>query len=825
MLTEALLLKQKQFSDEVIDSLPGIFYMLNKNGFFVRENQRFHEVSGYSKEELESKFALSFFEGRDKDSVTQMMREIIETGDSWFEAEFITKSKQKIPYYFSGHRIKVDNETFIIGLGTDISERKKAEENLREKHKQLIEHEVQYHELLKNLHTGIVVHAPDTHVIFSNLRASELLGQSEDQMRGKISLDPAWCFIGEQEEVMKPEEYPANRVIATQEPLRDLVLGVKASDKVKVVWLSVNAFPEFNADRTLKQVVVNFDDITEKKLAQERLRVAAVAFETHEAILITDANNNIISVNQAFQDVTGYNLEEVLGKNPRLLRSDHQNIHFYEDMWQQLQSEGTWRGEIWDKRKNGQIFPKWMTITAVKNNSGKTTEYVAIFDDLTLRKQAEEKIHNMAFFDALTNLPNRRLLIDRLHSALSVSSRSKQYGAVLFIDMDKFKTINDVHGHDYGDLMLIEVAERIKSSVREIDTVARLGGDEFIVLLVEIDDVIDAASQKTSQIAEKIRVSLSAPYQLNGNEQHSSPSIGASLYMGNEESAEVLLKQADIAMYQAKDAGRNALRFFNPAMQLAVEAHAALESDLRHAVPEQQLHLYYQIQVDSDQRPLGAEALVRWIQPTRGMISPMQFIPVAEESSLILDIGNWVLNTACQQLAVWAETEQTRYLTLAVNVSAQQFRQPDFVETVATALRRSNINASRLKLELTESVVLNDVRDVVNKMYSLKALGVMLSMDDFGTGYSSLSYLKKLPVDQIKIDQSFVRDIVTDPSDAVMVKTIIDLGKNFRLHVIAEGVETESQLAFLKLHGCMAYQGYLFGKPLPIEEFEELLKQ
>jgi EAL domain-containing protein (putative c-di-GMP-specific phosphodiesterase class I) len=276
-------------------------------------------------------------------------------------------------------------------------------------------------------------------------------------------------------------------------------------------------------------------------------------------------------------------------------------------------------------------------------------------------------------------------------------------------------------------------------------------------------------------------------------------------------------------MYQAKEAGRNALRFFNPAMQLAVEAHAALESDLRHAVPEQQLYLYYQIQVDSDLRPLGAEALVRWLHPKRGMISPIQFIPVAEESSLILDIGGWVLNTACRQLAVWSRTEQTRCLTLAVNVSAQQFRQPDFVEKIAAVLNRHNVDASSLKLELTESVVLNDVSDVISKMYNLKALGVKLSMDDFGTGYSSLSYLKQLPLDQIKIDQSFVRDITTDPNDAVMVKTIIDLAKNFRLNVIAEGVETESQLAFLKLHGCLTYQGYLFSKPVPIEEFELLL--
>ena len=825
METEELLLKQKQFSDDVINCLPGIFYMLNQQGCFIRVNRQFHEVSGYSHDELESKFALSFFEGKDKGTVTNIMQEIIEQGDSWFEAEFITKSNQKIPYYFSGHRCTIDNQSFIIGYGADISERKRAEEMLREKHQLLIESEAQYHELLKGLHTAIVVHTPDSRVIFCNQRASELLGLSSDQMRGKSAIDPTWCFINEQENVMLQEEYPVNRVISTMGPLKALVLGVKVPLSLKPVWLSVNAFPEYFPDGILKQVVVSFDDITEQKIAQERLRVAAVAFETQDAIMITDAGGNIIRVNRAFQEITGYNPEEVLGKNPRILKSDRHNNWFYADMWQQLLRNGCWRGEIWDQRKNGQIYPKWLAISAVKDNSDRTTEYVAMFSDITARKQADEDIRNLVFFDPLTNLPNRRLLMDRLHSGLSVSSRSKQYGAVLFLDLDKFKTINDVVGHESGDLLLIEVAGRLLSCVRDIDTVARLGGDEFVVLLVEIDDHIEGASKKTALIADKIRTSLTVPYLLKGKELHSSPSIGVSLYQGNGESAEVLLRQADMAMYQAKDAGRNTLRFFNPAMQLAVEMHAALEADLRHAIPDQQLFLHYQIQVDSDLRPLGAEALVRWIHPTRGMVSPMHFIPVAEESSLIFDIGGWVLNSACRQLEKWATSGLTRHLIMAVNVSAKQFRQTDFVDIIATALSQHSVNASRLKLELTESVVLNDISDVVTKMYTLKALGIRLSMDDFGTGYSSLSYLKKLPVDQIKIDQSFVRDIVTDPNDAVMVKTIIDLGKNFRLHVIAEGVETESQLAFLKLHGCMAYQGYLFGKPVSIDEFEATLRQ
>jgi diguanylate cyclase (GGDEF)-like protein len=474
--------------------------------------------------------------------------------------------------------------------------------------------------------------------------------------------------------------------------------------------------------------------------------------------------------------------------------------------------------------KDGSV--KWVHEKCVSDfdTAGNVLRTHGYVQDVTERKLAEEEIHSLAFYDALTQLPNRRLLMDRLHKALSSSARSRYCGAVLFLDMDRFKTLNDTLGHAYGDLLLIEVAQRLHSSVREVDTVARLGGDEFVVLIEEIDENAGTASQKVAQIAEKIRAALSAPYQLRGNQQHSSPSIGVTLYCGDEESADTLLKQADMAMYQAKESGRNAVCFFDPAMQQIVEQRGSIEADLHQAIAGQQLHLYYQIQIGSDLRPLGAEALVRWVHPARGMVSPAQFIPVAEGSALIISIGDWVLDTACRQLGVWAADPRTRDLTLAVNVSARQFKQPDFVDKIAALLNAHRIDASRLKLELTESVVLNDVLDVIAKMHALKALGVGLSIDDFGTGYSSLAYLKQLPVDQIKIDQSFVRNMVTDQNDAVMVKTIIDLAKNFRLNVIAEGVETETQLMFLKELGCMAYQGYFFNKPMPIEQFQVLLQ-
>ena len=648
-------------------------------------------------------------------------------------------------------------------------------------------------------------------------RAGELLlGISEKDMLGKNDRD---LFPSEQADFF----IASDREVLDSHQLKDIPHETILSRSGETKILHTRKIGIYDAAGEPTHLLGIAMDITERVQAEESLRVAAVAFETHEAIMITDANANIIRVNRAFQELTGYSAQEVMGRNPRLLSSGRQSKEFYIGMWQQLLKEKTWSGELWDQSKDGREYPKWLTITAVVNDLGEIAGFVGIFSDMTARKKAEEDIHNLAFYDALSKLPNRRLLLDHFHSAISQSVRSNLYGAVLFLDLDKFKTINDTLGHDSGDLLLIEVALRIRACVREVDTVARLGGDEFVILIGEIGGDVQEASNHVALIAEKIRSSLSKPYQLGDNEYHSSSSIGVCLYRGNAEKVEDLLKHADLAMYQAKDSGRDAVRFFDPLMQESVERHAELESDLRRAVPGGQLLLHYQIQVDNDNRPIGAEALVRWIHPTRGIVMPAEFITVAEESSLILEIGDWVLGTACKQLAAWSRNELTRDLVLAVNVSGQQFRVHDFVDRVAKAVRAHRIDPMRLKLELTESVVLSDVADVVTKMHALKGTGVQLSMDDFGTGYSSLSYLKRLPLDQLKIDQSFVRDITSDLNDAVMVQTIIDLGTNFRLNVIAEGVETEAQLAFLKQHGCMAYQGFLFGKPVSIEQFEALL--
>jgi diguanylate cyclase (GGDEF)-like protein/PAS domain S-box-containing protein len=441
------------------------------------------------------------------------------------------------------------------------------------------------------------------------------------------------------------------------------------------------------------------------------------------------------------------------------------------------------------------------------------------------RKQAANEIERLAYYDPLTSLSNRRLLYERLQHTLAASTRHHHYGAVLFIDLDHFKTINDTKGHNIGDLLLIEVARRLLSCVREGDTVARVGGDDFVVILEDLDDEPLQAAAQTEAASEKIRAVISQPYSLQGYEYHCTASIGISLFRNHENSVDELLKRADTAMYQAKDAGRDTQCFFDANMQAALEDRMALEKDLYSALSEKQFRLYYQMQVDHSGHIIGAEALIRWQHPQRGLVLPVQFIPLAEETGLILLIGQWVLETACAQLKAWDADPLTAELQLAVNVSARQFGQPDFVEQVRLTLHSLALDPDRLKLELTESMVLDNIDDTIVKMYALRRIGVRFSMDDFGTGYSSLAYLTRLPLDQLKIDQSFVRNIGVNYSDAVIVQTIIGMAGNLGMEVIAEGVETEQQRAFLQQHGCDFCQGHLFGRPVPVAEFEASLKR
>ena len=560
-------------------------------------------------------------------------------------------------------------------------------------------------------------------------------------------------------------------------------------------------------------------------IVNKELNVAATAFQSQEGIMVTDANNVMLRVNQSFTRITGYSAEDAIGQAPQLISSGKQSKEFYAEMWKDINNTGSWEGEIWNRRKNGEIYPCYLTITAVKNMAGITTNYVGGFNDITSSKAASEEIKNLAFYDPLTHLPNRRLLLDRLNYALGVSARSSERGALLFIDLDHFKTLNDTLGHEVADLLLIEVAARLTASIRESDTAARLGGDEFVVLIECLSVQGIEAEAQTKDIAEKILTSLNQPYKLDRHKYRNTASIGAVLFNGQEQGSEELLKQAGIAMYQSKADGRSTLRFFAQKMQEAIDIRVDMEQELRKAIEQHQFQLYYQIQVDCTGQALGAEALIRWQHPERGMISPFNFIPLAEDTGLILPIGIWVLDTACAQLRVWQQNTLTQELILAVNVSAKQFFQVDFVEQVNATLKRHDINPERLKLELTESVFADNIDDIIIKMNVLRKIGVHFSLDDFGTGYSSLQYLKMLPFNQLKIDQSFVRGIATNPSDRAIVSTIITLAHSLNIRVVAEGVETDEQHQFLLDSGCTSYQGYLFSKPRPLEKFEALLSK
>ena len=558
-------------------------------------------------------------------------------------------------------------------------------------------------------------------------------------------------------------------------------------------------------------------DVTERKRAEAELRIAATAFESQEGILVTDAAASILRVNQAFTEITGFSAAEVVGQTPRMFKSGRQSAAFYAGMWEDIARTGEWRGEIWNLHKNGKVFPLWLTITAVTDEDGDVTHYVGTLIDITQRKSAEADIEQLAFYDPMTRLPNRRLLLDRLQQALASRARNQRRGALLFIDLDDFKSLNDTLGHDAGDLLLQEVAKRLLSCVRSCDTVARLGGDEFVVMLGDLSANPQEAANQAELVGEKVLLALAPPAMLAGHEHHGTACIGVTLFGDQREIGEDLLKRADLALYRAKAVGRSTLRFFDPEMQAAVTARAALEADLRRGMREGQLILHCQPQVDREGRVTGAEALVRWMHPRRGLGSPSEFIPLAEDTGLIQPLGQRVLEMVCAQLVAWRERPDTARLALAMNVSAREFRRPELVPRILEVIDRAGADPGRLVLEFTESLLVDDLEDAIAKMKALKARGVGIALDDFGTGYSSLSYLKHLPLDQLKIDRSFVRDILVDASDAAIARAIVTLGQNLGLVVIAEGVETEEQWRCLAGLGCHAFQGFLFGRPGPAD--------
>jgi len=562
-------------------------------------------------------------------------------------------------------------------------------------------------------------------------------------------------------------------------------------------------------------------DITAEVNTETKLKQAATVFNsTTEAIFITDENNLICSINPAYTKITGYKESETLGKNPRILNSGHHNKAFFEDFWEKLISTGQWQGEIWNRSKNGHIFPVWQSITSIKDESGKIQQFVSIFSDISARKADEELIRFQANYDSLTRLPNRNLFLDRIQVALKRAQRNKKQLALLMLDLDRFKWINDTLGHKAGDIVLQETANRLKKSVRDSDTVARLGGDEFAIILPELTHYSDAEN-----IANKIFSTFKTPLSIDGHEIHISGSIGITLFPDDCNNVDNLQMNADSAMYSAKEDGRNRFHFFTPQLQAKAERHLLLINYLQQALKKDEFEVYYQPIIDQQSHQIvSAEALIRWQQPQLGFISPEEFIPLAENSGLIRAIGDWVVLRVAQNMQRWQQLG-LKAVNISINKSAHQFSKENCSEDWFEIFKQHKIDANRITVEITESVFMETGQDYLANLSKLQAQGMKISLDDFGTGYSSLSYLKRFPVDILKIDRSFIRDVTKDSSDAMLVEMILSLADKMNINVVAEGVETKEQLNFLQGHNCRYIQGYYFSKPLPLAEFEAFLSK
>lgn len=583
-------------------------------------------------------------------------------------------------------------------------------------------------------------------------------------------------------------------------------------------YLIFDANPIYDEHGALVAVLENLADVTEIKLAEEKLKLTAQVFSnTAEAILITDAQNRIMMTNPAFTTLTGYTEAEVRGKNPNILSSGEHDLFFYEEMRTSLAERGFWQGELWDKRKNGEVYPKWASLSTIRDDDGDVTHHIAIFSDISERKKAQEHIEFLAHHDVLTMLPNRFLMLDHAQLAIAQAERDGIKTGLMFLDLDHFKQINDTLGHQTGDRLLQEIAGRLKECVRDTDTISRLGGDEFLVLLPGVKDPNDIAT-----VAQKILEALQLPFDIDLHRLSTSFSIGIAVYPDDGRDFEKLLQHADTAMYHAKEHGRNNYQFFNQSMTQYAMERLDLQNRLRQAIDQDQFRLHYQPQLELHSgNIIGCEALLRWETP-EGFISPAKFIPVAEESGLIMEIDAWVVEEAARQAKAWQVAGAP--LVVAVNISAMQFKRGDILHLVTSALHRHELDPALLEIELTESVLIQDTKHIRDALLKLKTLGVKLSIDDYGTGYSNLSYLRMLDVDKLKIDQSFIKNMMENDNDAVIVRSTVDLSHNLGLKVIAEGVETQATLDLLHRLECDESQGYHLGRPMPPDELENFLR-
>ena len=701
---------------------------------------------------------------------------------------FATRIAQRISDGYLDNPIEV-NSCDEIGRLLEALEKMQAQ--ILESNQALQEKERDLRTITNDVADGILVIDSEQAVHFSNPAADALLNLENDgQSRPKINFS-----------LLTEDTREIEFTDATSERKW---LGKSVSE---ISWHSQKAF------------IVALRDITERKQAEEKLRQAAIVFENAtEGVIITDADSAIVSINQAITGLTGYSEEEVLGKNPSLWKSDRHAPSFFQAMWASLEQTGQWRGEIWNRRKNGEAFPCWQTIRAVRDNTGEVMHYVSVLSDISAIKESQAKVEYLAHHDPLTDLPNRFLFDARLEHALERAHRTRQRTGVLFLDLDGFKHINDSLGHPAGDRVLQLTAERLRAQVREEDTVARLGGDEFTLLLEEI-----TGPQEVAVVAQKLLESFKKPFELEGHTLHVTPSIGISLSPEDGKDVTTLVRNADTAMYRAKDKGRNTYQFYTKEFTDRASERIQMESKLHHALEQDEFLLYYQPQYSLQTGQLiGAEALVRWQHPDMGLVSPAKFIPLAEQTGLIVSIGEWVLATACTQIKEWRD-QGLHLRCVSVNIAGKQLQRKDFFNKVQQITKGTGCSPEWLELEITEGFIMHQAEHAVRLLQMLRGIGIEVAIDDFGTGYSSLSYLKRLPLTKLKIDQSFIRDIPQNTDDMAIARAVIALGKSLQLKVIAEGVETEAQQSFLKSEGCDEVQGYLYSRPVPAEEFQFIL--
>ena len=790
--------------------------MCSLSGRYLRVNRRFAEVSGYSEAELLEMDFRALTHPNDRERNDLALRSLLEdAGEAIALEKRLLRADGGMVWVnltVSVVRSLRREATQFMEVIEDITQRKRAESVLRESESRL-------RTIVGSLEEGIVMRDLSGEVIDCNEAAARIFGVSMSTLRQMRLDSPDFEYFGADGSRRHTDTLPPLRALGSGRPHRDTAALRRPDGQVR--WLSIKSEPlQRDSDGSIYAVVTTATDITERRQSEEELRLAATVFENSvEAILVADKDKRVLRVNRAFTEVTGLRADEVLGQSAAILGSGRHDSEFYANIWQAIADNGFWQGEVWNTRKNGKPFPEWLSISAVRDAQGDTTHYVAVFSDITERKANEARIAYLAHHDPLTGLPNRTLLQDRLQIALIRANRERSMVGLLFLDLDRFKTINDSLGHHAGDRLLQSIAERLRKCVRESDTVCRQGGDEFIIVL---QDLVDPESP--ARVAEKILSRITEPFEIDGHMIGTSFSIGIAIYPNDGHDADVLMKNADTAMYHAKEGGRNTYRFFTEAMNANALERLQLENSLRQALERNELMLHYQPQVSlADGSVVGAEALIRWHNPQLGFVPPGRFIPIAEESGLIMPIGEWVIREACRQARQWTD-EGLPPITMAVNLSALQFRRGDIVATVRKALAETGHNPELLELELTESLLMENAEEVMSAIKQLKSLGIRLSIDDFGTGYSSLAYLKRLEVDRLKIDQSFVRDVPGDLDDAAIVRAVVQLGSSLKLEVIAEGAETAAQVAFLSSEGCREAQGYYYCPPVSPDAFARILR-